>query len=68
MRSEGAERLQHELVLNDLDHLVQHPAPREGEDDDSIAQLDVLYAYRDAKARLAALHEIEFYHYSRRTR
>jgi hypothetical protein len=53
-----SQRLQEELVLHDLTQLRARPISGRDEDENSFPELDVLYTYRDAKARLAALREL----------
>jgi hypothetical protein len=48
--------LQRELLLGNLHQLHEEPTTDQAEEE-SIKELEVIYAYRDAKARLAALRE-----------
>jgi hypothetical protein len=54
-----SESLQRELVLGDLAQLSEESTSEQTKYEDTIPQLDVLYAYRDAKARLVALRELD---------
>jgi hypothetical protein len=50
--------LQRELVLGNLNRLLENPGDEQSEEHESIPELELLYEYRDAKARLRALSEI----------
>jgi len=50
--------LQSELVLGNLNRLLENLAVEQSEEHESIPELELVYEYRDAKARLRALSEI----------
>jgi hypothetical protein len=55
-----SERLQRELLFDDLNQLRENPELiGRGDEETSVPELEVIFAYRDAKARFVALSELD---------
>jgi hypothetical protein len=53
-----SQKLQHELLFDDFSQLMDGSISAHEDDENSIPELEILSAYRDAKARFAALREL----------